>query len=441
MASNHCIHTDRGLGGRVCSHLLQVNDADYCKRFTGEGRTYDLICYKCVNSVDTIDASLLHICEECFRELESDQSRLWEGVLGAPEISIRSSRLRFEHEDIQFIELGSVAPVAICPIQQSDDMWLACNETGALSELVPSQRRSRVVAQIPRDSLDFDGPMIQRPKQPKASPVVLKVSRGGELAAVANRYGDKGVVINLVSGKPTMSLRRDRYHQNVSCFPLDFVELGGRILVVHATTWNRLDVSDARTGALLTERGPTSYKRGEARPPHYLDYFHGSLSVSPGQQFIVDNGWVWTPVGIVVTWDIRRWLSENVWESEDGESRKRLCERWYYWDGPHCWLDDRELAVWGYGRDDEWLIPAVCVFDVRTGEQRRWFPGPNGSLTFDEYLFSFSDTDGTAVWDVATGERLLHDPSFCPLGYHPRSKTFLSICENGRARISKLLKD
>ena len=117
---------------------------------------------------------------------------------------------------------------------------------------------------------------------------------------------------------------------------------------------------------------------------------------------------------------------------------KSLCWRSYYWDGPHCWLNDQLVAVWGYGQDDEWLIPAVCIFDVTTGKQVRWFPGPKGTLVFDGFLFSFDDSEGTSVWDIVTGERLLYDPTLLPLGYHPRSKTFLSIRESGRARISRL---
>ncbi len=204
-----------------------------------------------------------------------------------------------------------------------------------------------------QEALDFDGPNIREPQRewPKGPACVLRVSRNGELAAVANTYGHKGAVLDLATGKAKMPLVRDKYHEDVSCFPLAFVDLGKRLLVIHGTAWNRLDISDARTGTLLTERGPTTYKRGEARPEHYLDYFHCSLSVSPGQQFVAGNGWVWQPSGRVDTWSIPRWVNENAWESEDGLSKRRLCWREYYWDGPLCWLDDQRLTVWGYGQD------------------------------------------------------------------------------------------
>jgi hypothetical protein len=132
----------------------------------------------------------------------------------------------------------------------------------------------------------------------------------------------------------------------------------------------------------------------------------------------------------------------NRWESEDGPSLKSLCGRAYFWDGPWCWIDARTLAVWGYGRDDEWLIPAALVFDVVSGHEIRWFPGPEiapkneiypeerrpvGWFEFDEYLFSVSPERGTAVWDVVTGERLLEEPDFRPRCYHRGARRFLSL--------------
>ena len=141
----------------------------------------------------------------------------------------------------------------------------------------------------------------------------------------------------------------------------------------------------------------------------------------------------------ITTWSLRRWIHENVWESEDGPSKKALCWRDYYWDGTACWIDDQRLAVWGYGRDDEWLIPAVMIFDVQSGSMESWFAGPTGSLVFDAYLFSFDQTEGMTVWDVKTGQRVAHEPAICPAGYHRRGKHFLSVKEDGTVRISRLV--
>jgi hypothetical protein len=132
-------------------------------------------------------------------------------------------------------------------------------------------------------------------------------------------------------------------------------------------------------------------------------------------------------------------MEDNPWESEDGPSKRRLSYRGCFWDGPLCWIDERTVASWGYGNDDENLIPAALLFDVESGRRIRWFAGPVGSFTFDRYLFSCSMESGTSVWDVATGERLLHDAAFCPTAYHPGTGQFLTVRPGGLFRLSRLL--
>ena len=197
---------------------------------------------------------------------------------------------------------------------------------------------------------------------------------------------------------------------------------------------------DPSSGELLTQRAPTSYRHGEKQPDHYLNYFHAQLVVSPESCWIADNGWVWHPWGIIRSWSLASWLQHNPWESEDGESVRSIAERAYFWDGPICWIDDSTLAVWGWGEDEQWLLPAVRLIDVCSGKQIRWFPGPRvrqpaawppkklaPSLFFDRYLFAVDDDQGTSVWDVVSGERLLCDQKMSPVHYHPRSKEFLSL--------------
>jgi hypothetical protein len=243
-------------------------------------------------------------------------------------------------------------------------------------------RCARTVAVVPGDA-QFDGQQNRAVRQPWSNgpPLVLRISRSGEFAALANTYGQQGAVLDLRAGRVTMNLRRDEYHEDVSVFPLALAESDGRLLVIHGTAWNRLDVSDARTGVSLTQRHSPIWKTGEPRPLHDLDYFHSDLSVSPGQQFVADNGWKWHPVGVIASWSLQRWVEQNAWESEDGSSRKDLCWRSYYWDGLLCWIDDRRLCVWGYGNDADWLIPAALIFDVHTGKLEKWFAGPKARLS------------------------------------------------------------
>ena len=265
----------------------------------------------------------------------------------------------------------------------------------------------------------------------------LHLSAAGDLAAVVQTRGMTGCVVDLAAGRVAMPLARSDYHPEHCPFPAAFTEVGGRAVLIHATDWCRLDVSDPRTGELLTPRARAAATPG-GRPAHDLDYFHGRLTVSPTGEYVADDGWVWHPYGVVSAWSVRRWLEANPWESEDGPTRKDLCDRAYFWDGPLCWVGPSRLAVWGYGRDAEWLVPAVRLFDAATGAEAGWFPGPKGELAFDGVLFASDVGQGTTVWDVETGERLHADPGLRPRRYHAGRKAFLTLGQDGLYTVSRL---
>jgi hypothetical protein len=305
--------------------------------------------------------------------------------------------------------------------------WIALTVEGDLLGINLTTHTVTHLMHLPDSKLDLN----QR--------ISLHVAPRGEFAAIVNTRGQHGIVLSLSMGEITMQLARDTSHIEHSRFPIAFFEIDDRLLLVHGTRWNRLDISDPRTGELVSTRPSPPYKRGQPYSEHYLDYFHGGLSVSPGQEWIADNGWVWHPEGHVIIWNLRHWIRENVWESEDGPSRKTLCQRHYYWDGPLCWIDSHTLAVWGYGDDEEWLIPAVRLFNVTSGEELPWFAGPEGPLIFDEYLFSLSQQHGVSIWDVTTGERVLLDNDFRPTHYHRGAKQFLCLdAQDGTIHVGTL---
>ncbi|MFL5733194.1 MAG: hypothetical protein ACJ78Q_08335 [Chloroflexia bacterium] len=155
----------------------------------------------------------------------------------------------------------------------------------------------------------------------------------------------------------------------------------------------------------------------------------------------MDSGWVWHPVGITRAWSLREWMDANVWESEDGPSVHNFAYKEYFWDGPVCWVDNDTVAIWGYGGDDEWQIPAAWLFNAHTGQELSWFPGPEGLFAYQasqNYLFSYSEEKGTAVWDVSSGERLLLDASLRPLAFHSGAQCFLTIADDGMFMLSRL---
>jgi hypothetical protein len=191
-----------------------------------------------------------------------------------------------------------------------------------------------------------------------------------------------------------------------------FIEHAGREIVVHRTAWNRLDASDAATGELLTGRDAE-------RAEHFLPYFHGALHPSPDGHWIADDAWASGPTGIPLLWDARSWLADNPWESEDGPSWRPLCQRWYHWDKPMCWVADDLLAVSGIGSGDEAMLDGVRVFDAASGDEVTAFAGPRGLLLSDQRRLYSSGPDGLEAWDPATGERTFRLPGFSPSRRHP----------------------
>ena len=435
-----CDHLKSDKAELVCAHLLKVTEPDYYRWYTGDGPQYALLCSACAAEADMRAGALRSVCLACFARVATDGS--WDGSVGVPGILERQTNLQFEHQDVALPD-GCTGPLrAIAPIDAlAQSIWVALTVDGTLIRLDLEHGSIQSLATLSTDALQLD------------VPVTLQLSSDGRLAAVVNTYGRFGQVVDLTTGAQTMTLDRGNYHEDVCQFPLAFFTHADRPLLVHATNWNRLDISDPLSGALLTAREPTSYQRGEPRPEHYLDYFHCGLSVSPNQEWIVDNGWVWHPWGYVRSWSLSRWRETNEWESEDGPSLRSLCDRSYLWDAPLCWIDTTTLAVWGEGHDDEEMVPAALIFDVVNGERLRWFAGPDvapynvwppnsgrrGWMVSDRWLFAVSPQHGTGVWDVVSGEQLHHDPGCIPTMYHRGARHFLTLLSDQAVRLSTLV--
>jgi hypothetical protein len=436
-----CSHQESHAFRQVCSHLLEMQDAEYKRYFPGVGLTYHLVCSSCAQQTQNIASHLCTICELCFKRIEDDG--YWDGIVGQPEVLHEPSELAFVHRVVSVPDLilDTLVETQALP-HTTNRIWISMTATGKLLQIDLDKQKVFTLAHLLPSEIDL------------TQPVALCIAPDGNLVAVTNTLGRNGVVLELDSGRRTVQLQRDDYHSDVSPFPVAFFMHKDRLLLVHATAWNRLDITDPITGMLLTQREPTSYHRDEQRPQHYLDYFHGRLIVSPNHDWIADDGWIWHPVGCVTSWSIYQWVEENPWELEDGESKRSLCCRDYFWGGPFCWVDNHTLAIWGYGRDDEWLIPAVRLFDVISGDEVRWFAGPEmapkgqtwreklagfkGDLIFDRYLFACSGQYGVSVWDVVKGTCLLQDDTFFPICYHQGTQEFLSLNSDGTFQLSHL---
>jgi len=318
--------------------------------------------------------------------------------------------------------------VDIAPVnQENQSIWLMLAEDGQLLRHCADRVESEVVGRISLPSEPardpFDGHTLARR---------LHVSHDGNFASVVSDYGQYGQVIDLRSGKITLKLDGGDYEPDTVPFSFRFASWQGQVVVIHRTAWNRLDVSDASSGRLLSERGPTAYLTGEQRPEHYLDYFHGALYLSPNGTRILDDGWVWHPVGIPVVWSVDQWLSGNVWESEDGKTKRDVCARTYYWDHGVAWLNEETVAIGGIGDGDDKIVDGARIFDITsTGppspEWRsdwKWareisaFVGPAGRFFSDgKWLYSASKS-GMSRWGPKTGFRTGYIDQFNPTHHH-----------------------
>ena len=421
-----CHHPDADETATVCRHLYEATEPiNYFRRLTGVGVEYELVCRECRENPERITAERRTVCRACFEGTEGRGGL--QGVLGEPGFLSFPSDLYFVHEEIELEgppleSLLDLQPINGRPAWQ----WVALTATGELFRLDLWRRVVDPLMSLPPSALDLN------------EPVALRLSPDGRFAAVVNLEGIRGLVIDLEARRKTMDLLRVDDDAMHCPFPCAFFDFDGEPCLIHATDSNRLDISDPRDGRLLSERTIAPYEAGKGYPEHHLDYYHGDLVVSPDAEWVADNGWVWHPVGVVRTWSLRRWLSENVWESEDGLSVREVCSRDGYWHGSICWIGNDTLAVWGIGERWSELIPGVRLFDVRSGEEVRSFTGPKGKLYFDDFLFACDAEAGTTVWSVVTGERLLHDPEFRPQSYHHGAKRFLTPLPDGRFRLSRL---
>lgn len=440
-----CGHNQEPFGAPICAHLRECRQPwlSYVRWYTGRGMNAELLCHMCVKERDKGELVATEaVCKDCFAYATAEIGDL-SGVRGKPEI-----RSRPEPFDLHLrrTRLPSVAGkiIDLSPLEMDRrSLWLLLDETGALTSFDADTGENNHVASVS---------LISEPDHETWCNHVLKphlhCSRGGHFAAIVNDYGRYGQIIDLRTGHATKKLDGGGYHSETVPFSFAFARLNERIVAIHRTDWNRLDVSDPATGGLLTTRGPTSYQRGEERPPHYLDYFHGALWISPNSIRIADDGWVWHPVGVPTTWNLEKWISDNVWESEDGPTRKEICARTYYWDHSMTWLDDNRFAISGLGDDDNEMIDGARIFDVslpgNPGDRWRtdwaWsreliaFAGPVGKFFSDgKWLFS-SDGNGLTRWDINDGCCTGYFQGFQPTHHHKSANELAQVGDDDFVR-------
>jgi hypothetical protein len=425
-----CGHDAAPSGDSVCSHLRDRAEPwlTYVKWYTGDGLEVELLCQPCAElrrGGSSAEAS--PVCEACYRRCSEEVGELG-SIGGQPGIRVRPEP--FETTLVETALPPEIGPVA--DLAPAGSTWLLLDGEGRLIRFDAARPEAVRLGATSVPAEPEREPWCNHPLRRR-----LHASPRGDFAAVVNDFGRFGEIIDLRTGAVALALDGGDDCAETVPFSFAFAELGGRVLALHRTDWNRVDLSDPATGELLSARGPTSYgHEDKKRPEHYLDYFHGALALSPGSTRVLDDGWVWHPVGVPSVWSLERWL-ENPWESEDGSSWKALCDRAYYWNGALVWLDEGRVAVGGIGRDEIEIVAGARIFEV-TGEKPREllsFAGPGGAFFGDGRWLYSSDEAGLSRWDPATGERTGHLPGFRPTRHHRGARELVELVEGKLVRL------
>lgn len=391
----------------MCLHLAVDDPPGFVSLLNGVGVDYDLLCRECADSAEP-RAHLAVVCAGCLGRVEDDQERIaWRGE---PEVRRLDRYLPGTWAE----RVCAVVPVNANCLAPLPGGWLALTTDGLVEILdggAPSAASPvDILAEEPSDwAARIRGPG-------------LHVSPDGRFVAVVTDYGRYGSVLDRQNCQVVRQLDRGDYYPETQPFPVAFVATDGGTVLLAATRWNRLDAFALETGDCLTEREIGS--RDES--VHRLDYFHGALVPSPSGRWLLDDGWVWHPVGIPTICDLRLWLAGDRYVTEHPV---RLSHRSYAWDQPTAWVDESIVAVQRIGTDDEVMLDGVELFDVRTGLRVDTFAGPAGPMWGHGGRLYVNGTDGLEVWDPGQGARIGLLAGFHPIGHDPKTGAFAELAD------------
>ena len=147
------------------------------------------------------------------------------------------------------------------------------------------------------------------------------------------------MVVNTENRSFSKKLIRGDYCVEHCSYPVAFYEYKNETYLIHATDWNRLDITNLNTDSLLTERVVDYDTKTK-----YFDYFHSKLYISPNHKNFISNGWIWQPYDTITAYSIKEFLEKYELSNKVVEFEPTTG---YNWDRPVCWINDELLCV-GY---------------------------------------------------------------------------------------------
>jgi hypothetical protein len=234
---------------------------------------------------------------------------------------------------------------------------------------------------------------------------------------VAENYGLNALLLDTETGR-SLPLSREDYQSEHCRYPIAFAELDGKAILIHGTTWNRIDFTRLEDFAPLTPR--------ELDEENGIDYFLSSLALSPeGSQF-ASNGWVWQPIDGIYVFDKKRFLTEYE-KAGNGIDSFEGGQTGYNWDRPCCWMAEGILAV-GHNPDEgeKGNRPSVIeLYDTSevTDEPYKWFDQNNEVVSEGvSHFYKRIKTIPFNGFDISREED--QDPSFIPVYNEVRGRLY-----------------
>ncbi len=252
----------------------------------------------------------------------------------------------------------------------------------------------------------------------------------------------RGVVLKTSDGEIKLHLDNGYYYTDMAPFPVCFIKYKSKNLVVHATDWNSLDVTDLENGKILTSRDLSKKSNEQKGPKISKTEWPSLLLPSPSEEVIAVQGWMWHPVGVLYSFSLKNWLEHDIWES-DYIPEKNIYSSMYDWTNPFCWINETKLCIceMGFAKEESYK---TSLFDIETGQSLIEFFGPTPHVFFfDKFLFSGLAKDnefieGLSIWSIENGQLLHKEDSFPVINdYNSNAKEFISYQADGLIELIK----
>lgn len=174
---------------------------------------------------------------------------------------------------------------------------------------IPAER-VRSLCWVGDDLVDFaagqvryglDG-QVQRAEVNYAYPFnAAVVSPSGRHAALYQRFGTKGILIDVSSKQIIRELNRSFYHAHVYDYPITIFTLpDGREILAHCPDeYCKIELEELESGRQLTRR--------DSKP---IDFFHSRLAATADGKRLLSAGWIWHPVDSVCLFDVEQVVAE-----------------------------------------------------------------------------------------------------------------------------------